>query len=138
MKKINENGVELLKDITESITNNIEKKGYGDGIEIGKSNTIKALLYANIDDRDTFIAAVRKVWNIDEIEIEDRIMFEIKNILIEQIKEYLRFNGNTESYIKDFFRENKVIIKLKKNCDLWKLKDEPEKLIKEISEKIVY
>jgi len=135
MKKSVENGIDFLKDITENVTQNINNKGYDDGIEIGKSNTIKSLLYANINDRDTFISAVRKVWNMDETEIEDRIVFEKKAILTEKIKEYLRFNGNTEGYIKDFFRENQVIIKLKDNCDLWKLKDNPEKLIKAISEK---
>lgn len=132
MSKITENGVDFFKDIAKNVTENIENKGYDDGIEIGKSNTIKALLYADINDRDNFISIIKKVWEMDETEIEDRIVFEKKCILVEKIKEYLRFNGYTKKDIIDFLRKNTINIKLNKDCDLWKLKDNPEKLIRAI------
>lgn len=134
MNKIVKSSLDIFKDVVIDFGSNIEKEAYMKGIEVGISNTIKTLLYADINDRNIIINCVRKVWRIDEKVIEDKILIEKKNILAEIIKEQLKFTGYTKIEIESFFTQNIVKIKLNRNYSLWKLKNSPEKLVKAVEE----
>ena len=111
------------------MSNEIEEKGYNDGIKLGIFNTIFALYAANVKDED-IIQITREVWKIEEDEIEDILVETKQNFVLMKLRRYLKLQGENENSIRNFFDKNKVIIKIKRNPEYLRLKDDPERLVK--------
>lgn len=131
-------GMTYLKNTARNALNNeikeIKDEGFNEGIDIGISNTINALFYANVNDESEIIDIVRKVWKLDEYDIENRIIEEKRIFLIKKIRKHLRLKGFEEINIKEFIQKNNILEKINRNNELWKLKNNPEKLIKTVEE----
>lgn len=114
--------------------NQTGEKAFSDAIEIGIENTVAALYDANVDDK-IILQVVNKYWGIGLNEATDMLIIEKKEATIRSLKEYLKLQGYSKSDIDDFIRVHKATSKIRHEKDLWKLKDDPEKLIKSIKEK---
>lgn len=109
--------------------NQAGEKAFSQAIEIGIENTIAALYDANVEDK-VIIHVVCEHWGITVSEVEERLINEKFEAVIRELCKYLRLQGFTESEITDFIKINQVRTKIRHNTDLWKLKNNPEKLLK--------
>ena len=114
--------------------NQAGEKAFSEAIEIGIENSFATLYEANVDDK-IILSVVTKHWGIDLKEAEDRLVFEKQQAAIRSLKQYLKLQGYSQKESVNFFRETQAIFKIKHNNDLWKLKENPEKLYKSIINK---
>ena len=111
--------------------NQIGEKAFLNAIEIGIENTIATLYDANVNDKE-ILRVVVEHWGIPIQEVEDRLVWEKQQATIRSLKQYLRLQGKTITEINTFIIEEKVSIKVRYHTELWKLKNNPEKLMKEL------
>lgn len=100
-------------------------EAFNQAIEIGIENTISALYDAKVGDRE-IIRVVKEYWGIDTVEAENRLVWEKQQATIRSLLQYLKLEGYSKKYIETFTHSVKIYIHHEK--DLWKLKDNPEKL----------
>ena len=124
---------EIALDILGESINQAGERAFSDAIEIGIKNTIMALLDTNVSD-DEIIRVLNKYWGINQDESEKRIAFEKGAITIDELKRYLQLQGFSDNEIHQFMFSNHASIKIRYNCDLWKLRHTPDKLMKEIQD----
>lgn len=110
------------------------EKAFSEAIEIGIENTIAALYEAKVDDKE-ILRVVSEHWGLTFKEVEDRLIWEKQNSTIRSLKQYLRLQGYSTSEIDAFVKDTQATIQIRHNKELWKLKNAPEKLIKEIKSK---
>lgn len=109
--------------------NQEKESSYSQGIERGIENTFAALYDANVNDEE-IIRVVCEFWNIPRQEAEDRLLDEKEQAVARNLERYMKRQGYKKREINDFFQMNQVLIRIKRNKDLWKLKDNPERLFK--------
>lgn len=114
--------------------NQVGERAFFDAINIGIENTFATLYEANVDDK-TILSVVTKHWGIDMKEAEDFLVFEKQEAAIRSLKQYLKLQGYSKKECINFLREHQAVIKIRNNNDLWKLKDNPEKLLKAVKDK---
>ena len=122
--------VEKLYDVVE----NMKKDAYDEAIELGLNRTISALDNANVSDQE-IIRIVKDKWSMDENDIIGRLLFVRRTDAIECLRRYLRLQGYSESEVKEFMSKNMAAVKIRHEKDLWKLRKNPEKLMKAVMEK---
>lgn len=105
------------------------KEAFNEGREIGLENTFAALYAANVNDEE-IIRVVCEFWNIPRQEAEDRLLDEKEQAVARNLERYMKRQGYRKREINDFSQMNQVLIRIKRNKDLWKLKDNPERLFK--------
>lgn len=110
-----------------------EEDVYNDAIELGISKTIAALHDANVKDIE-IIRVMNKYWGMASPEVKERLLEEKYRSVKDALRDYLEMEGYNESEIRQFMRENRVSKKIHENRELWKLKNNPEKLIKALTE----
>lgn len=132
------NGGKVLGDLAwESFgeaLNQIGADAFSDAIEIGIENTIAALYEASIKDKD-ILRIVCEQWGISVTDAEDRLVYEKRQAAIRSLRQYLKLQGYSKSDIDKFGRENCAWIRINREPDLWQLKNDPEKLKKEIEKR---
>lgn len=99
-----------------------------DALEIGITNTIIALYDANVKDED-ILRIVNKHWGINREEIADRLIAEKSDAVIRSLKEYMKLHGYTKGEIEEFIKCNQLTIKVRREKELWKFKNAPQKLV---------
>jgi len=62
------------------------------------------------------------------------LLYEKRTAPARALRYHLKMQGFTETEIQQYMRSNSVLIKLRENHELWKLKDNPQKLMKAIQE----
>lgn len=108
-----------------------EAHAYSEGIDIGIEKTISALYEANVDD-DMIISLLNKHWGICWDEAERRLQCEKRNAPSRIIRQYLQREGLSDQEVQHFFDSNRILIKLRENPELRKLRNNPAALIDEI------
>lgn len=78
---------------------------------------------------------VNKYWGISTQDAEGRLIFEKQQAPIRSLKQFLKLKGYSTTDINNYIRDNSVTIKIRYDKDLWRLKDNPEKLMKAIETK---
>ena len=121
----------LAFEIYGEIINEESQRAFSDAIEIGIENTIASLYDAGVQD-DEIIRVVCEHWGIKKTEAEDRLLYEKSQSTIRSLKHYLKMQGFSKSEVQQFMLSNNVCIKVKKNRELWKLKNNPKKLMKTV------
>lgn len=124
----------LALDIYGDSLNKAGEQAFAEAIEIGIENTIASLYDTKVDDKE-IIRVVSKHWGICDREVEDRLVWEKHQAAIRALRQYLKLQGYSKLDIDYFMRENMVSSRIRHEKDLWKLKDHPEKLFKEIIKK---
>ena len=125
---IKQGGTALL-DVARDVYADGGNRAFEDAIDIGIGNTVSALYEANVSD-DKIIHLLNKYWGIKMNEAEDRLLFEKYESVIRALRHYLKMQGYSQSDIQHFMITNRAIIKIKHDRELWKMKDNPEKLFK--------
>ena len=125
---IKQGGTALL-DVVRDVYADGANRAFEDAIEICIGNTVSALYDANVSD-DKIIHLLNKYWGIPMSESEDRLLFEKSESVIRALRHYLKMQGYSQSDIQHFMITNRAIIKIKHDRELWKMKDNPEKLFK--------
>ena len=115
--------------------NPVGEGAFSDAVEIGISNTIASLYDVNIEDTE-IVRVLNKYWGINSEEAEDRLLYEKSQSVIRELRHYLKLQGYTSDEITEFMKNNKVLVKIRHDKDLWKLRHKPEKLMKVIQDKI--
>lgn len=132
-------GITFKDSIVESLYNRIEimkKNVYDEAIELGINKTIATLDDANLKDQE-IIRIVKDKWSMDENDIIGRLLFVRRTDAIECLKRYLKLQGYYESEVKEFMSKNMATVKIRHEKDLWKLRKNPEKLMKAVMNKTV-
>lgn len=109
--------------------NQVGEQAFSEAIEFGIENTISALYDAKINDKE-ICRVVSEHWGVSYLESEDRLVFEKQQATIRFLKQYLKLQGYSTADINDYIRDNNISIIIRHDRELWKLKDNPEKLIK--------
>lgn len=102
-------------------------EAFNQAIEIGVENTIAALYDAKVGDRE-IIRVVKEYWDIDTEEAEDRLVWEKQQATIHSLLQYLKLEGYPKKYIDTFMSIGGGYFNIRHDKDLWRLKDNPEKL----------
>jgi hypothetical protein len=105
------------------------EQAFSEAIELGIENTVASLYDAKVSDKE-IIRVVCEHWGISHQDAEDRLVWEKKQAAIRSLKQYLKLQGYSSLDIKEFMSETKVLVRIRHEKDLWKLKDAPEKLFK--------
>ena len=121
-----------LKFYGDSI-NQAGEEAFSDAVEIGISNTVAALLDADVVD-DEIIRVLNKYWGCNQDETESRLIHEKSQATINELKHYLKMQGYSGIEIDRFMKSNKAAAKIRHNNELWKLKRNPEELMKSVKE----
>ncbi len=124
----------LAIDAYGNALNQIEEKSFLDAIEIGIENTIASLYEANVNDNE-IVRIVGEYWGLCKDDVVERIIWEKQQATIRSLNQYLKLQGYSKEEINQFMKEEKAIFQIRCNKDLWKLKNNPEKLVKEIKSK---
>lgn len=132
-KGIKSTGALALNIYGESL-NHAGEQAFSEAIEFGIENTISALYDAKVNDKE-ICRVVSEHWGISYQEAEDRLVWEKQQAAIRSLKQYLKLQGYSTIDINNYIRNNNALIKIRHDKDLWKLKDNPEKLIKAIEAK---
>lgn len=111
--------------------NQVGEQAFSEAIELGIQNTIAALYDAKVSDKD-ILRVVSEHWGISIEDTEKRLIWEKQQAPIRAIRQYLKLQGYSNSEIASFVQKEIDLLKIRHNKDLWKLKDNPEKLIKAI------
>ncbi len=119
----------LAVDVYGESLNQIGKQAFIDAIEIGIENTIASLYEANVSEME-ILRVVNLHWGIDMEEIEERLLWEKQQAVIRSLRQYMKLQGYSNEDMESFMREYKVRTRIRRERGLWKLKDNPEKLIK--------
>lgn len=127
---IKQGGTALL-DVVRDVYADGANRAFEDAIEIGIGNTVSALYEANVSD-DKIIHLLNKYWGIPMNEAEDRLLFEKRESVIRALRHYLKMQGYSQSDIQHFMNTSRANIKIRHDRELWKMKDNPEKLFKVI------
>lgn len=77
---------------------------------------------------------MNKYWGMASPEVKECLLEEKYRSVKDALRDYLEMEGYDESEIRQFMRENRVSKKIHENRELWKLKNNPEKLIKALTE----
>ena len=125
---IKQGGTALL-DVVRNVYADGANRAFEDAINIGIRNTVSALYEANVSE-DKITHLLNKYWGIPMTEAEDRLLFEKSESVIRALRHYLKMQGYSQSDIKHFMFTNRARIKIKHDRELWKMKDNPEKLFK--------
>ncbi|MBD5146278.1 MAG: hypothetical protein HDT21_10300 [Ruminococcus sp.] len=120
----------IVMGFGESI-NRVREEAFCEAIEIGIEKTFSALYDANVNDEE-IINVVCKYWEISRQEAEDRLIDEKQQAAVRNLKQYMKRQNYREHEIDEFFQVHKVLIKIRRNKELWKLKNNPDKLFKDI------
>lgn len=80
--------------------------------------------------------ALNKYWGINSEETEDRLLYEKTQLVFRELRHYLKLQGYTSDEITEFMKNNKALVKIRHDKDLWKLRHKPVKLMKVIKDKI--
>lgn len=130
-------GGKIVRDLALKLygdsVNQAGEVAFSDAIEVGIENTIAALYDADVDD-DEIIRVLNKFWGINRAVAEDRLVFEKSQAAIRELKRFLKMEGYSSSKINEFMKSNKVSIKIRHNNELWKLRNDPMRLMKEVQE----
>lgn len=127
---IKQGGTALL-DVTKDVYAEWGNLAFEDAIDIGIRNTVSVLYEANVSD-DKITHLLNKYWGIPVNEAEDRLLVEKYESVIRALRHYLKMQGYSQSDIQHFMIANRAIIKIKHDRELWKMKDNPEKLFKAV------
>lgn len=114
--------------------NQAGEQAFSEAIELGIENTISALYDAKVNDKE-ICRVVSEHWGISYQQAEDRLVWEKQQATIRSLKQYLKLQGYSTTDINYYIRDNNISIKVRHDKDLWKLKDNPEKLLKMIEAK---
>lgn len=112
----------------------IDQKGeqaFSEAIEIGIKNTVTALYSAKVEDKE-ILRVLSETWGISLAEAEERLLLEKPQAAIRSLKHFLRLQGNTSPEIEKYMRESRASMHIRCNKDLWKLRENPEKLLREL------
>ena len=109
--------------------NQAGEQAFSEAIELGIENTIASLYEAKVNDKE-IIRVVSEHWGISHREVEDRLVYEKKQVAIRSLRQHLKLQGYSSADIDAFMREHKALMRIRHEKDLWKLKDTPEKLFK--------
>lgn len=67
------------------------------------------------------------IWGISHQDAEDRLVWEKQQATIRSLEQHLKLQGYSSLDIKDFMSKSNASIRIRREKDLWKLKDAPEK-----------
>lgn len=121
-----------LKFYGDSI-NQAGEEAFSDAIEIGITNTVAALYDAEVND-DEIIRVLNTHWGIKRDEVENRLVYEKRQAAIRELKRYLKMQGFSAIEVNQFMNSNNALIKIRHSNELWKLRRNPDKLMKAIQD----
>ena len=121
-----------LKYYGESL-NQAGESAFSEAIEIGIANSIAALYAANVGDKE-IIRVMNECWGITAQETEDRLIYEKSQATIRALRQYLKLQGFSTLEIGEFMKLNRVSFKIRHEKELWKLRNDPKKLMKAVQE----
>ncbi len=138
ISKDNVNGFFALigNSISDSYTKNINRhreEAFNEAMEIGLGNAFAALYDANVND-DEIICVVCKYWKISKQKAVNYLICEKEQAAIRNLRKYMRLQGYRASEIIEFFQVHNVSTIIKQRKELWKLKNNPERLFKIMEE----
>ena len=109
------------------------ERAFSEAIEIGIENTIASLYDANVQDEE-IIRVVCEHWGMQKSETEERLLYEKSQAAIRSLKYYLKMQGFSKAEVQQFMFSNNACIKIRRSKELWKLKNDPKKLMKVVVE----
>ena len=109
------------------------EKAFFEAIEIGIENTIASLYDANVQDEE-ITRVVCEHWGMQKAEAEERLLYEKSQAAIRSLKHYLKMQGFSKEEVQQFMLSNNACIKIKRDKELWKLKNDPKKVMKVVVE----
>lgn len=125
--------IDVKNAFAESFANAITKRreqAINDAVEDayaeGKKNTVAALYDIIPNDDKRIIQALKDYWEMSEEDAEWYLINEKRDATIRALQKYLKLQGYPKKYIDDFIDDKRILIR--KNVELWKLKDNPHKL----------
>ena len=107
----------------------VGEQAFSEAIELGIENTVASLYDAKVSDKE-IIRVVCEHWGISHQDAEDRLVWEKQQAAIRSLRLYLKLQGYSNLDIKAFMSERKALVRIRREKDLWKLKDAPDKLFK--------
>ena len=114
--------------------NPVGEGAFSDAVEIGISNTIASLYDVNIEDGE-IVRGLNKYWGINSEEAEERLLFEKSQLVIRELRHYLKLQGYSSDESTEFIKNNKESVKIRHDKELGKLRDKPERLMKAVQDK---
>lgn len=126
-------GSSALDSLGKSL-NQMEKDIFNEAIEIGIEKTIAALYAANVPDIE-ILHIVCAQWSLTIEEVECRLVWEKTQATIRSLCQHLRLQGYSLTEINQFMRNNRALPKIRHDKELWKLRKNPQKLMKAVQEK---
>lgn len=120
--------------IAEIIADAIYKKAddaFAEAIEIGISNTIASLHDADVKDEE-IVRVMNNQWGINREETESRLRDEKAQAAIRALENHMRMQGLSANEINEFMLAHKARIRIRHDGQLWLLRRNPEKLMKEV------
>lgn len=121
--------LDTVYDALQQFISDVEKKGYADGIELGKNNTIFSLCETKISE-DTMINLLNKYWEMPAPEATMRVQVIKEQVVQSKLEEYLTQQGWSSTNINEFLQSNTE--KIHKNKQLWVYRFNPGKLLQEL------
>jgi len=125
--------VGYLSDTYEDNINRADEEGYSDGIQVGIRRTVAALYDTDVNDNE-IIRVLLKFWGIDKADAERRLLREKWWAAVRELEQYLKIQGYSDTEIEQFMKSNNTVVKIHDNRDLWKLRRNPEKLLKAVQD----
>jgi len=122
-------GAEELFDTLRQFLSESEARGLAGGIELGISNTVSALYEAGVSD-GIIANLLNKYWGIPMEDADRRLLFEKEQAPWRELEHFLKLRGKSPDEIQEFKRKNSP--KIRHNPQLWDLRHNPEKLLKEL------
>lgn len=119
-------GEGIIEGVRQSISKPKED-AYLQGLNTGKGKTIAALYEANVEDR-AIIELMNKHWDMTMRETTRILIIEKRQAALRELQLLLELEGYSESMIRSFMIKNSVIIQMKENPELQKLRNNPKKL----------
>lgn len=124
-------GGNALLNIARDVYADEANHAFCDAIEIGITNTVEALYDANLAD-DQVVNLLVKHWGITMEEAENRLIFEKSQSVVRTLRHFLKMQGYSQQEIQHFMLTTKAMQKIRHDKELWKMKDNPEKLFKAV------
>ena len=123
----------LALEIYGNSLNQEGERAFSEAIEIGIENTIASLYDANVQDEE-ITRVVCEHWGMQKAEAEERLLNEKSQAAIRSLRHYLKMQGFSKAEVQHFMFSNNAYIKIRRNKELWKLKNDPKKLMKVVLE----
>lgn len=123
----------FARDIFGESINEIDKRAFIEGIEIGIQNTVAILYESKVDDEEIY-NLLNKYWRIPRDDAIERLFYEKSQAPLRELKLFLKMRGLSSKEIQKFMISNNVLMKLKKNPELRELRQKPDKLMKAVKE----